>query len=147
MVTLCTIGFAGKSLERFLELLERAEVQRLIDVRLRPSSQLSGYARQADLRYVLERFVGIEYVHAPVLTPTAAVLDGVRASKDWSAYEAGFAVLMAERDMPAHLGTFVAGAQRVALLCSEDKATHCHRRLLAEAYAARHPDTTVVHLG
>ncbi len=45
MTTVYTIGFAGKSLQQFVSLLKRAHVTRLIDVRLRPGSQLSGFAR------------------------------------------------------------------------------------------------------
>ena len=138
MTTVYTIGFAGKSLEQFIALLREAEVTRLIDVRLRPSSQLSGFARGGDLQYVLEQYEHIEYVHAADLAPTDAILDGVRKSKDWDAYLAQFTALMAERDMVAELHRLAGAHERVALLCSEAKATTCHRGVLAAAYAKAH---------
>lgn len=138
MTTVCTIGFAGKSLQQFIGLLRDAGVTRLIDVRLRPSSQLSGFARGGDLQYVLEQYEHIEYVHAASLAPTDAILDGVRKSKDWDAYLAQYAALMAERKMQAELHRLVAGHECVALLCSEAKATTCHRGVLARGYAKAH---------
>jgi uncharacterized protein (DUF488 family) len=143
---LYTIGFAGKSLERFVTLLRDARVQRLIDVRLRPASQLSGYARQGDLRFVLEEYEHVEYRHSEDLAPTADILDGYRKSKDWYGYEKAFSVLMAQRSMTGILHSIGAGADRVALLCSEHEPERCHRRLLAERYVDEHGGTSLVHL-
>lgn len=138
MTTIYTIGFAAKSLEQFVGLLRTAEVTRLIDVRLRPGSQLSGFARGGDLQYVLERYEHIEYVHAANLAPTDAILDGVRKSKDWDAYLSQYSALMRERKMQAELRRLIGDHERVALLCSEAKATTCHRGVLAAAYAKAH---------
>lgn len=146
MTTLYTIGFAGKSLEQFVNLLEGAGVQRLIDIRLRPSSQLSGYARQADLKYLLQRYEGIEYVHSAALAPTAELLDRYRASKNWDEYEVEFRKLMTIRDMLCTCSQLVAGHDRVAMLCSEDKPDKCHRRLVAEHYLKSNPGSTLIHL-
>jgi uncharacterized protein (DUF488 family) len=138
VTTVNTIGFAAKSLEQFVDLLKEAGVTKLIDVRLRPGSQLSGFARGGDLQYVLERYEHIEYVHAANLAPTDAILDGVRKSKDWDAYLAQYSALMRERKMQAELHRLIGDHERVALLCSEAKATTCHRGVLAAAYAKAH---------
>lgn len=145
-VKLCTIGFAGKGLEQFVGLLRGAGVQLLVDARLRPSSQLSAYARRDDLRYVLETYEGIAYVHAPELAPTDAVFRAYRASHDWDAYAGGFMQLAEERGMGGLVSRLVAGRDVVALLCAEAGASHCHRRLVAELYAREHAGTVVVHL-
>jgi uncharacterized protein (DUF488 family) len=146
-VRLCTIGFAGKGLEQFVGLLRGAGVELLVDVRLRPSSQLSGYARGDDLRYVLETYERIDYVHAPELAPTDEALNAYRRTRDWDAYAAAFLELAERRAMERGLGELVAGREVVALLCAEAQAVRCHRRLLAEAYAREHAGTEVVHLG
>ncbi|MGH9577927.1 MAG: hypothetical protein ACRD3R_10870, partial [Terriglobales bacterium] len=62
-ITLCTIGFAGKTAEQFFSLLAEAGVRRVVDVRENRSGQLSGYAKHPDLAFFLERIAGIEYVH------------------------------------------------------------------------------------
>ena len=52
---LCTIGFAGKTAEEFFHLLEEAQVEKLIDIRLNRGGQLSGFAKHPDLEYFLKK--------------------------------------------------------------------------------------------
>ncbi|MDQ2651457.1 MAG: DUF488 domain-containing protein [Chloroflexota bacterium] len=52
-MNLYTIGFTGKSAERFFTLLRENGVQRLVDTRLYPSTQLSGFAKAKDLAWLL----------------------------------------------------------------------------------------------
>ena len=76
-----TIGFdvhARKSLQQFLTLLEDAGVTKLVDARLRPSSQLSGFAKRDDLAFLLPTFAGIEYQHEPRLAPTPEIFGALR---------------------------------------------------------------------
>ena len=146
MTALCTIGFAGKDLEDFVTLLRGAGVARLLDVRLRPDGHLSGYARQRNLRFVLERYEGIAYEHRPELAPTSEILDGYRADGDWERYERRFGALLDERDWIGALDASIAGEGSVALLCSEAAPERCHRRLVAETYASRRPRVEVRHL-
>ena len=73
-----------------MALLRGARVGRLLDVRLRPDGHLSAYARQRDLRYVLERYEGIAYEHRPELAPTGELLDGYRADGNWDRYRRRF---------------------------------------------------------
>ncbi len=51
---LYTIGFTQKRAEEFFELLRQNGIQRLVDIRLRPGGQLSGFAKQEDLPYFLK---------------------------------------------------------------------------------------------
>ena len=146
MTPLYTIGFAGKSLEQFAGLLRDAGVTTLIDIRLRPDGHLSGYARQRDLRYILERHEGIAYRHRPALAPTPAILDDYRADRDWARYRRRFHAMLRRRDWLDALAEPLDGGERVVLLCSEAEPDQCHRRLVAEAYARRRPGTEVRHL-
>lgn len=141
-----TIGFARKSLQQFLALLEDAGVTKLVDARLRPSSQLSGFAKRDDLAFLLPTFAGIEYEHEPRLAPTPAIFGALRQSKDWARFEVEFKALAAERGTSAILADAAADHERIALLCSEAQPDRCHRRLIAEAFAADHPAAEVVHL-
>jgi len=50
---LCTIGFSKKSMRRFVELLQGAGAQRVLDVRLNNTSQLAGFAKRDDLEFML----------------------------------------------------------------------------------------------
>jgi uncharacterized protein (DUF488 family) len=143
--TIYTIGFAGRTAESFFKALVRAGVRVLVDIRLRPSGQLAGFARQQDLPYFLEHLAdGCGYRHMPELAPTKDILRSYRSSKDWAAYEVAFEALMDERHIPDALDP--ADFDNACLLCSEPTAEQCHRRLVAERLARAWPDTEIRHL-
>jgi len=134
-ILLCTIGFAGKTAEEFFRLLEEARGEKLIDVRLNRGGQLSGFAKYPDLEYFLQEVANITYSHEPQLAPTSGLLDIYRETKDWAVYEIGFLTLMKERGIPGALDAS-AWPQRATLLCSEPGPEKCHRRLVADLFAA-----------
>ena len=133
-ILLCTIGFTGKTAEEFFRLLQDAQVEKLIDIRLNRSGQLSGFAKYPDLPFFLEKVASIGYSHEPQLAPTAELLDTYRDSKDWAAYETGFLALMRERGVPQAFGA-TSWPQNATLLCSEPGPEKCHRRLVADLLA------------
>ena len=140
-----TIGFAGKNMREFLDLLRAARIRRLVDIRLRPTSQYAGFARRDDLEYLMN-LLQIEYVHMPELAPTAPLLDGYRDDNDWKRYQDEFRKLLNERKPDELLSRLLTPGTNVAFLCTEDMPQQCHRRLVAE-YAKRiFPDIKVIHL-
>lgn len=141
-----TIGFTQTTAERFFGRLADAGVRRLLDVRLNNSSQLSGFAKARDLPYFLDRLLGAEYRHEPLLAPTQAMLDDLKKHKgDWNAYEERFLALMRDRQVELKLDR-EEFATPTALLCSEASAEQCHRRLVCEHLAQHWPDVHAVHL-
>ena len=144
---LYTIGFTQKRAETFFNLLLDHEVQRLVDIRLNPSGQLSGFAKQEDLPYFLSRLAsGCQYVYMPELAPTKEILDDYRSGKDWPGYEARFLALMDERRIQQNLDRSGFERSISCLLCSEPTPERCHRRLVAERLAAHWTGLEVVHL-
>lgn len=144
---LYTIGFTQKRVETFFDLLRQNGVQRLIDIRVSPDGQLSGFAKRDDLPYLLDRLAdGCEYVHLPELAPTKEILKDYRSDQDWSRYVARFEVLMDERCIPDALDRDAFEAAAACLLCSESTPERCHRRLVAERLARHWPNVEVIHL-
>ena len=144
---LYTIGFTQKSAETFFELLRRHGIRRVVDIRLNPGGQLSGFARQNDLPFFLSRLVeGCQYVHVPELAPTKEILNDYRSDSDWPRYEMRFETLMEERGIPEALSRGEFEELTCCLLCSEPAPEQCHRRLVAERLAAHWPDVEVIHL-
>jgi uncharacterized protein (DUF488 family) len=142
-----TIGFTQKSAETFFECLRQNGIQKLIDIRVNPRGQLSGFARQEDLPYFLRRLAeGCAYVHMAELAPTKGILKEYRASGDWPRYVARFEALMEERNIPAALRPDEFQNEVCCLLCSEATPEQCHRRLVAERLAAHWPAVTIIHL-
>lgn len=145
-IQIFTIGFTKKSAERFFTELQRAQVKRLIDVRLNNSSQLAGFAKKNDLAYFLKTICGIEYVHLPELAPTAELLDAYKKRKgDWAVYERAFLKLMEARQVEQTIPQDL--MDRACLLCSEDRPERCHRRLVAEYLKRNWGNIDIQHLG
>jgi uncharacterized protein (DUF488 family) len=144
---LYTIGFTQKSAKQFFSVLSQAGVRRLVDIRLRPSGQLAGFARKEDLPYFLENLAGgCEYVHLPELAPTKEILDGYRSGGAWDDYERQFQALLDERDIPGSLESESFERLPSCLLCSEATPEQCHRRLVAERIQAHWPEVEIIHL-
>lgn len=121
------------------------KVKRVVDVRLHNTSQLSGFAKQDDLRYFLDRIAGIDYVHEPLLAPTDEMLSAYRkGAMRWDEYELRFVSLLASRRVEEHLSKDALDGS--CLLCSEAKPRHCHRRLVAKFLEGRWGSIEVRHL-
>lgn len=143
--TIYTIGFTRKGAERFFGLLQDAGVRLLLDIRARPESQLAGFARAPDLAWLLKRLYGIDYLRVSSLAPTKGLLADYRAAKlGWDDYARRY---LAEMD-PPRIEAELAGIDlnRACLLCAEDSADQCHRRLAAEWLKDRTPGTGIIHL-
>jgi uncharacterized protein (DUF488 family) len=126
-----TIGFTKKPAREFFGKLRRPGLARLIDVRLNNISQLVGFSKRDDLHFFCESILSIGYVHLPELAPTEAMLDEYKKKRgEWSAYEAKFLALMAERKVEDSVAREVIDGG--CLLCSEPTPENCHRRLVAE---------------
>lgn len=146
MSTIYTVGYRQKSLSTFINQLRDAEVDAVIDVRLRNTSHLAGYTKRNDLAFLLEEGFGIAYEHHPELAPTPEIFDAYRDDHDWSVYESHFCPLLAERAAD-EIGREILHHYCVpCLLCSELAAERCHRRLVAEYWAQHLPNLTIVHL-
>jgi uncharacterized protein (DUF488 family) len=146
MATIYTIGYTQKTLESFIHLLQEAGVDGVVDIRLRNTSQLAGFAKRDDLAFLLREGFGIEYEHRPDLAPTPEILDAYKTSGDWAAYEDAFLHLLAERSAQRIGSELVARYDHLCLLCAEPKPDHCHRRLVAGWWAEHLPDVEVTHL-
>lgn len=143
---LYTIGFTQKPAERFFGLLAEHGVERVVDIRLKPGGQLSGFAKQQDLAWFLDRLVGADYVHLPILAPSAEIRDDYRKDHDWDRYVPRFEALMDERGIPAALDQAAFDEKISCLLCSEPGPERCHRRLVAERLAREWRGADVFHL-
>jgi uncharacterized protein (DUF488 family) len=140
-----TIGFTRKSAEAFFSSLHAAGVRRVVDTRLYNTSQLSGFAKQDDLRYFLDRIGSIGYRYEPLLAPTPDILDSYKKRAiSWGKYEESYLALMQSRQIESRLSREDLGD--ACLLCSEADPHHCHRRLAAEYLSARWGGIKIDHI-
>ena len=144
-IRLYTIGFTKKSAEQFFTKLAEAGVKRIIDVRLNNVSQLAGFAKRDDLRFLLKGLYGIDYAHLPALAPTQPMLDAYKKNGgDWNVYEKEFLSLMEDRHIESSTAREL--LDEGCLLCSEHQPAQCHRRLVAEYLARQWGGIQTTHL-
>jgi uncharacterized protein (DUF488 family) len=146
MKMLFTIGYTKKSLKEFVTLLKNNKIEKLVDIRLKNKSQLAGFAKGEDLKFLLENLLGIKYSYQPLLAPTEGMLNKYRTDKNWEEYVTSFTQLMQEREMHNILKKETLDVNNVCLLCAEDIPKQCHRRLLAENYKQFDDSINIVHL-
>lgn len=141
-----TIGFTRKTAAEFFGALRNAGIKRLVDVRLKNSSQLAGFTKREDLPFFLAEICGAEYVHEPLLAPTDDLLNRYRTKRvSWQEYELLFKALLTARGVEHALPRDIFAAPTV-LLCTEPTAERCHRRLVLEYLNATWGGIAIRHL-
>ena len=145
-MTTFTIGHTRTPAREFFGKLSNAGVRRVIDVRLKNTSALAGYARRDDLAYLLESFAGIHYVHTPELSPDEGLFRDYRKNGlPWAEYEPRFLALMEARGIERKVDPAL--LENACLLCAEKTPHRCHRRLVLEYLGDRWgTELDVVHL-
>ncbi len=122
-----TIGHSNHSAEKFAVLLEEHGIEVLVDTRSRPYSRHAPHFNARDIEACLSE-AGVGYLFL------GRELGGRPEGKEFYDTEGRVNYALVERSRP-----FLAGLQRlekeiqlrkVALLCSEEDPTGCHRRLL-----------------
>jgi len=141
-----SIGFTQKSAREFFGTLKAHGIERLMDVRLSNTSQLAGFAKQADLAYFLKEICGAEYVHEPLLAPSEELFTAYRKEKgSWDALAKGYLKLLKARKVESVVDK--AGfRKKTVLLCSEATPEQCHRRLALEYLQQHWPEVKIRHL-
>ena len=137
-MNLFTIGFTGKSAEKFFALLESSKANKLIDIRINRTSQLAGFAKEQDLEFFLPKLVGMQYQVWDDLAPTKELLASYRDKEIlWEDFAQKYQDLIKVR------GTLEKSSQtdfeNAVLLCSEREPEKCHRTLLAELITKKFP--------
>jgi len=143
---LYTIGFTQKTAQQFFDLLQKNQIDCLVDIRLHPDGQLAGFTKKEDLRYFLKTILRCEYRHFLNLAPSDELLKAYRSDHDWPRYEDAFNILMDQRGIPEVLDRALFEEKTCCLLCSEPAPDHCHRRLVAERLAQAWQPVEIIHL-
>ncbi|HEX4801525.1 MAG TPA: DUF488 domain-containing protein [Sphingomicrobium sp.] len=137
-----TIGYEGTTVPEFIAALQKARVERVLDVRALPLSRRPGFSK-SPLKTALEE-VGIEYLHLKALGTPSEGRTAARAGRhaEMARIYAGQLELPEAIAQSAQM-LELAREKPSALLCMEREPAHCHRTLLLKAVA---PDAQVVDL-
>lgn len=137
-----TIGYEGATVAEFLAALQKAGVERVIDIRAVPNSRRPGFSK-TPLRNALAE-AGVDYVHLRALGTPADGRAAARAGRKDELKR----IYAGQLELPeaiAETGKMLdlSREKPSALLCYERDPAACHRTLLLEAVA---PDAEVEDL-
>lgn len=131
---LFTIGYEGATVGEFLGALQKAGVERVIDVRAVPNSRRPGFSK-TPLRNALAE-IGIDYVHLRALGTPAAGREAARAGRKAELEEIYAGQLESPQAMAEGAQMLDLAAEKPsALLCYERDPACCHRTLLWQSLA------------
>lgn len=139
-----TVGYENRSVDGFLNVLLKAGIKHIVDVRANPISRKYGFARSS-LSGIAAK-VGIGYTHCPELGIPSEMRRDVQSSLEFrqlfSYYE--------RQILPKTTGKIASVAERMkaspsVLVCMEKQPQDCHRGRLASHLAAS-TGMDVVHL-
>jgi len=125
--TFFTIGHSSNTAEHFIKLLQQHRIEVLVDTRSAPYSRYSPHFDREALRDAVTA-AGMKYLYL------GDVVGG--RPKDEAHYDehgrARYAAMGRDEEFLGGIERLERGADefRLALMCSEEDPTHCHRRLL-----------------
>jgi uncharacterized protein (DUF488 family) len=131
-----TVGHGTKTTEDFLEMLRRARIQTLVDVRRYPGSRRNPQFNRSALGETLAA-EGIAYRHAEAL---GGRLSGIPGEERFDCIRtAAFRSYAANMGTPEWQEALDAALSEPApcFLCAETVWWRCHRKLIAELLVAR----------
>jgi hypothetical protein len=130
---ICTIGYEGRTLEGYLNILIRHGVTLLCDVRRNPLSRKYGFSKSTLARGCVG--LGIRYEHLPELGISSEDRRGLKRQADYDALFAVYARewLPRQKEALMKMQRWVEESECVALTCYERLPEQCHRHCVANA--------------
>lgn len=138
---LYTIGYSGKKEDDFFEILQNANVSKLIDVRRFRYSKFVPFASEINLKKKCKQ----KYVVMEKLAPSIQLLKSWQNGDiAWSYYERVYLEYLT--NIKAETLFTESFLDNACFLCMEKEPIQCHRRLLAEYLSSKFKDVEIIHL-
>jgi uncharacterized protein (DUF488 family) len=146
-LALFTLGYEKRTINEFIEILDEAKVDVLIDVRDVPWSHKRDFAKSKLDAHLAE--AGIRYVHAGFAgNPKRLRAQGGTSEELLRIYERHLdehpEIVERFRDLVLELD---GEGRRVCIMCFERDPRDCHRSILAARWKGRRRALRVEHLG
>jgi uncharacterized protein (DUF488 family) len=125
-----TIGYEGKTIDKFLDELIINKIDVVVDVRKNAYSMKFGFQLNK-LKNYLEK-IGIGYIHMPELGIPSESRRNLREYKDYQALFAGYKRELETKTEYLEKIKSIGQTKKVSLMCFEKNVKYCHRGILAE---------------
>ncbi|MBC8489190.1 MAG: DUF488 domain-containing protein [Bacteroidetes bacterium] len=145
-IKLFTIGYEGKSLESYLNILIQKNVNVLCDVRKNPLSRKYGFSKKT-LQNACES-VNIRYYHLPELGIISEKRRNLNSQSDYDDLFAEYeqSVIPNQQKALKFISDLLNNYCRVALTCFEALPKKCHRTRVANAVHGFDKNIPLLHL-
>jgi len=142
-INIFSIGYEGKPLDAFINMLKQNGVERLIDVRQAPYSRKPGFSKKPLETNLFN--AGIEYVGIPELGTDKSSRDAHKTDDNIAPILKEYKVKF-EKNL-AHYNQLKTLAQEKpsAIMCYEEDFRQCHRQFIEERLEG--DGFKVIHLG
>ncbi|MBN1822605.1 MAG: DUF488 domain-containing protein [Prolixibacteraceae bacterium] len=141
-----TIGYEGKSLENYLNILIQQNIKILCDVRKNPLSRKYGFAKKT-LQNACES-VNIKYIHLPELGIISKKRKKLNSQNDYDRLFIDYEkeILPTHQKEIKFILSLIKNYGRVALTCYEALPKQCHRTRVANAVHLLDLNIPIIHL-
>lgn len=134
---LFSIGYEGKSVEEFINILLQNDIQVLCDVRFNPKSMKYGFS-SSFFKNNLEK-VGIQYVHIQRLGIESNKRQNLGTEESYSVLFLDYEKTISAREKSLkELLDLINSKKRVAIMCFEHDKNFCHRNIIKNWIANNH---------
>ena len=134
---LFTIGYEGKTIEAFFNMLIQNGINVVCDVRKNPFSRKFGFSK-SNLEHIAKTFK-IEYVHIPELGIETAKRNMLETPEDYDALFFDYAETLPYFEIQLEwIYTLLRSNTRIALMCYEKDPNMCHRHIVKDYIVKSH---------
>ena len=143
---LFTIGYEGRSIDEYLNILIKNNIKILCDVRKNPLSRKYGFSKNSLQKTT--KNLGIEYLHIPELGIPSDLRKNLNTKQDYktlfSFYENK--VLPEQKNALNKIFKIFNTKKRIALTCFEAESSMCHRNCISSALKKTSNTIQIKHL-
>ena len=125
-----TIGYEGKDIDLFLDILIRNNIQILVDVRKNPFSMNFSFTKSKLSKY-LEK-VNIEYLHLPELGVKGEKRKNLDSIEDYKELFKEYNSTLPNKHKQIKEIIDLGKKKRIALMCFEEDKNMCHRGVISD---------------
>ena len=130
-----TIGYEGKDIDQFLNVLVSNNINLLIDIRRNPFSMNFIYIKDALMKKLKD--VGIDYLHIPELGIESEDRKNLNTKADYEELFKKYRQNLFPKEVYINRIIELGTTKRIALLCFEEDCDFCHRREVANVIKSR----------
>ena len=128
---LFSIGYEGKSIDTFINILLKNDIKLLCDVRWNPFSRKFGFSKK-QLQHILGN-MGIDYIHIPTLGIESAERQSLETLDDYNALFERYKNSLPSKTKELHqVYSMLQSNGRIALMCYEQDPNYCHRTIIKD---------------